>query len=346
MKALNLYGVEDIRCEETTMPTIVNPDDVLIEVKATGICGSDSSRYKKLGPYIQGMTFGHEFSGIVAAVGSDVSSVKEGDAVVGCPAIVCYDCEYCERGEYARCNNLYVTGSYRPGSFAQYICMPESNVLSMDHAIGFEQGAMVEPSAVVAHGFYQSQIKPGDTVAIIGCGNIGLLAVQWAKIFGAAQIIAIDIDENKLTLAKQFGADIIINSHTQSLVEQKEQLFSSGVDLAVESAGAPQTLNDALMLPKKGGEVILIGIPYADMVIERQYFEKILRNELNVIGSWNGISSPFPGKEWKATLHYMSIGDLNVKPMITTKVTLEEGPEIFDKLVNRKEQYNKIMFFP
>lgn len=125
MKALNLYGIEDLRFEETAVPKIDAPNDVIIKVKATGICGSDTSRYKKLGPYKQGMTFGHEFSGIVEEVGSDVSGLNVGDAVTGCPAVVCHQCHYCEKGEYSRCENLYVIGSYEPGCFAEYVKLPK-----------------------------------------------------------------------------------------------------------------------------------------------------------------------------------------------------------------------------
>lgn len=108
MKALKLYGVEDLRYEDNDKPVIESANDVIVKVRATGICGSVTSRYKKMGPYIQGMPFGHEFSGVVDAIGSDVTHVKVGDKVTGCPAIPCYQCEYCLKGEYARCEKLFV----------------------------------------------------------------------------------------------------------------------------------------------------------------------------------------------------------------------------------------------
>ncbi|EHJ09173.1 galactitol-1-phosphate 5-dehydrogenase [Staphylococcus simiae] len=344
MKSLNLYDVEDLRYEDSEQPTIVNDNDVLIKVKATGICGSDTSRYKKLGPYIAGMTFGHEFSGVVEAVGEAVTHLNPGDKVTGCPAMPCYECDYCLKGEYSCCKSLYVIGSYEPGSFAEFVKLPSQNVLKVPDNVDYATAAMVEPSAVVAHGFYKTAIQPGMTVAIMGCGSIGLLAIQWARIFGAAHIIAIDIDDHKLDIAKKIGAHQVINSLETDLETFIETHYSNQIDVAIESSGAKVTIGQILTLPKKGGEVLLLGIPYADIEITRQHFEKILRNELSVHGSWNGLSSPFPGKEWHATLHYMQTKDINVTPIISHYLPLSEGPVTFDKLVNRKEKYDKVMF--
>ncbi|HCQ3502357.1 TPA: zinc-binding dehydrogenase [Staphylococcus aureus] len=204
--------------------------------------------------------------------------------------------------------------------------------------------AMVEPSAVVAHGFYKSNIQPGMTVAVMGCGSIGLLAIQWARIFGAAHIIAIDIDAHKLDIATSLGAHQTINSKEENLEKFIENHYANQIDLAIESSGAKVTIGQILTLPKKGGEVVLLGIPYDDIEIDRVHFEKILRNELTVCGSWNCLSSNFPGKEWTATLHYMKTKDINVKPIISHFLPLEKGPETFDKLVNKKERFDKVMF--
>ncbi|AKG75373.1 galactitol-1-phosphate 5-dehydrogenase [Salinicoccus halodurans] len=347
MKALNLYDKQDIRFEETSMPTLDNANDVIIKVKAVGICGSDISRYNKLGPYVEGTTFGHEFSGEVTKVGSDVKNIKVGDRVAGCPAFYCGKCESCKKGELARCENLHVMGAYHPGAYAEYAKLPAENVIPVPDNVEYDTAAMVEPSAVVAHGFYRTNIHPGSEVAVMGCGNIGLLAIQWAKIFGAKKVYAIDIDDAKLEIARQVGADVTINSmETPAHEEIGKHTNSSGVDLAVESAGSPITSAQVLALPKKGGKVVYMGIPYADVNIERFYFEKIVRNELTVLGSWNAVSAPFPGKEWDASLHYMSTGQINVEPIISHRLSLHEGPETFKKIINREEVFGKVMFYP
>src|SRR5699024_11742632 len=136
----------------------------IIYVFANCIVGSYIYRYKKIGPYREGMTFGHEFSGVVESIGSNVNHVAVGDAVTGCPAIACHACPQCEKGEYSRCEHLYVIGSYEPGAFAEFVKLPAHNVLKLPSNVDFDTAAMVEPSAVVAHGFYRTKMKPGATV--------------------------------------------------------------------------------------------------------------------------------------------------------------------------------------
>lgn len=347
MKTLSFYEKQDIRFEDSKQPALEKADDVIIKVKAVGICGSDISRFGKLGPYVEGMTFGHEFSGEVSEVGADVKDFIPGDRVAGCPAFYCGYCESCQKGELARCENLHVAGAYVPGAYAEYIKLPAENVIPIPNNVDYETAAMVEPSAVVVHGFYRTSIHPGAEVAVMGCGNIGLLAIQWAKIFGAKKVYAIDIDPVKLETAKQVGADVLINSKEKQAYDQiVERTNGVGVDVAVESAGSPITSAQVLSLPKKGGEVVYMGIPYADIQIERFYFERIVRNELTILGSWNAISSPFPGKEWSTSVHYMSTGQIDVSPIITHRLGLAQGPEVFQKIINREESFGKVMFYP
>lgn len=348
LKALNLYGVQDLRYEENTpKPVIENSDDVIIKVKSVGICGSDTSRYKKLGPYVEGMTFGHEFAGEVAEVGPSVTKVKVGDRVAGCPAFVCGECEYCCSGEPARCKKLTVIGARHPGAYAEYTKLPETHVILLPDNVDYDTAVLIEPSSVVTHGFYRTSIQPGAEVAIMGVGSIGLLSVQWAKIFGAKKVYAIDIDDKKLVIAKKLGADVTINSLKKPAHEQiLEHTNGCGVDLAVESAGSPITTAQVFALPRKGGEIVFMGIPYADISIERFFFEKIVRNELTVYGSWNAVSSPFPGQEWSSTVHYMSTGQIKSEPMISHKLSLKEGPDAFEKIINRELDSVKVIFHP
>lgn len=347
MKSLKLYGIQDIRFEQAEKPTIENDDDVIVKVKAVGICGSDISRYAKLGPYIEGMIFGHEFSGEVAEVGPAVKNIRVGDRVAGCPTFYCGECHSCQKGELARCEKLTVIGARHPGAFAEYVALPEENIIPIPDNVDFDTASMIEPSAVVVHGFKRTTMQPGAEVAVMGCGNIGLLAIQWAKVFGAKKVYAIDIDDEKLAVAKEVGADVLINSLEKPANEQiAEHTNGQGVDVAIESAGSPITSAQVFALPKKGGEVVFLGIPYGDVNVERFYFEKIVRNELTVLGSWNAISAPFPGDEWTTTVHYMSTGQINVKPIITHRLQLEQGQDTFKKIINREESFGKVLFYP
>ncbi len=346
MPALNLHGKKDLRLEEAEEPVLSSPEDVIIEVKAAGICGSDLSRYAKLGPYVKGMTFGHEFSGIVLETGSGVTHVQPGDPVAGCPAFPCGACEECRKGNPARCEKLTVLGAFQPGAFASRTKLPAANVLPVPKGIDMDTAALLEPSAVVLHALYRSSLQPGDSVAVLGCGNIGLLTVQWAKIFGASPVFAIDIDPNKLVTASRLGADEVIRPDEKNAEEYLRKRIGTGVDIAVESAGAAATSAQVLALPKKGGDVVYMGIPYDDIMMHRYYFERIVRNELRVLGGWNAVSSPFPGKEWTASLTSMQTGDLQAAPMITHCLPLEQGPEVFDRILKREEFFSKVLLYP
>lgn len=347
MDALKLYGIGDLRYEQAQPPVIEREDDVIIRVKATGICGSDLSRYRKLGPYVSGMVWGHEFTGVVEAVGSAVTHVSPGDCVAACPTIACGTCTSCLRGVPSQCINLTVIGSRRPGCFAEFTKLPAANVLPLPEDIADESAALLEPAAVALHGFYLTNLQPGGSVAVLGCGNIGLLSIQWATLFGAKTVYAIDLDPRKLTLAAQMGANVAIYPKRKMAYEQLlEYTAGEGVDLAVEAAGSPTTSVQVLALPRKGGEVVFMGIPYGDVPIDRFYFEKIVRNELTLYGSWNAVSAPFPGKEWTTALHMMRTGRLDVAPMITHRLPLRKGPQVFADILQQKEFFGKVLLYP
>ncbi|MBO0420418.1 L-iditol 2-dehydrogenase [Vagococcus fluvialis] len=353
MESLKLYGKSDLRFEEAEKPIIRKANEVIVEVKAVGICGSDLSRYKKLGPYIPGMIWGHEFSGIISEIGEDVKEVKVGDRVATCPALVCEDleveeCYYCKKSEYARCLNLTVVGAKHPGGFAEYVALPEKNVLKLPDSVDFESAAMIEPSAVVAHGLFKSNAKAGDDLVVVGCGNIGLLTIKWAQVMGFDKIIALDINDAALKSAKETGATHTINTLKVDPLEELAAITNHlGAQCVVESAGSPITSAQVFAYAKKGGDVIFMGIPYADVNIERFYFEQIVRKELNVIGSWNAISAPFPGDEWSATIKALSSGKIEFKSMISHRLSLSDGPSIFEEITNNRDKnFGKVMFYP
>ncbi|MEK4303071.1 galactitol-1-phosphate 5-dehydrogenase [Oceanobacillus sp. FSL K6-0251] len=346
MEALTFYGMEDLRYEYKDKPEIQAADEVIIEVKYAGICGSDLSRYKKIGPLTPGNIFGHECSGVVRETGSKVTNIQAGDRVAVCPQVPCGECEACKSGYFAACPDLLVIGAKQPGCFASYTKVPAENVLKLPDNVSFEEAALIEPSSVVLHGLFQTRLQPGKTVAVFGCGTIGLLACQWAKLFGADKVAAIDIDSDKLTLAKELGADEVIQpGKSVSTYEKLMQLMDeTGVDLAIEAAGSVQTSEEVLAAPKKGGEVLYLGIPYSDIALKRFYFERIVRQELTVRGSWNAVSAPFPGREFTTTLQFLREGKLRTKPMISHYLPLQEGPDIFQKIISGKEKTMKVLF--
>lgn len=344
MKALNLYGIQDVRYEEISTPEINNENDVLIKVHTAGICGSDISRFGKIGAYNSGTTWGHEFSGTVINTGDNVARLKKGNRVTACNCFPCHRCIYCQEGRFARCTHLKVLGGQKNGAFAEYILVPEENVIQLPETIDFETASFIEPSSVVVHGMRQVDIKAGCSVAIVGCGTIGLLAVQWAKICGAGKVYAFDTDERKLAIAASTGATGTFCVKEDNYLERfSEETGHIGADIVFESSGNASGIASSMLLAAKGGAVVLLGIPYGDVAFPRLNFEKIVRNELNVIGSWNSISSPFPGKEWQTSVQYLSSGKINVAPLITKRITLKEAPSVFPSLYKREEFFVKVL---
>jgi len=348
MKAAKLYAIQDLRLEEVPVPELKNSKDILIKVKATGICGSDLSRYGKFGPKKQvGLTFGHEFSGQIEEVGSEVNGFKKGARVSVSPGLPCMECEYCKSADYSKCNSLEVIGAVADGSFADYIVVPAENCIHIPDEITYEQAAMIEPSAVVVHAFCQGDMQVGDTVTVMGCGPIGLMCIQWAKVFGAKKIIAIDVMPEKLDWALNMGADVVVNGKEENAYEAvRRHTDGRGTDIVMEAAGTPFTCAQVLGLAAKGGKVVYLGIPYADVTIDRFNFESIMRNELLVVGSWNSITGPYPGKAWDTTVHFMKEGKIDLTPIITHRYNLSEVEEVFKKVFKRDTLFGKIMFFP
>jgi len=344
MKALNLYEKQDVRLENVSQPDIEHDGDVIIQVITAGICGSDISRFGKIGSYNSGLTWGHEFAGVVSKVGKSVTSLKPGDRVVACPCFPCYECESCLQANYARCSHLQVLGGHRKGAFAEYISVPSANVVRIPDDLDFDSACFVEPSAVVVHGLDQVNISAGATIAVVGCGTIGQLAVQWAQIYGAGKVYAFDTEQQKLDIALQAGAADAFNV-TCSDYESRflSATNGKGVDLVIESSGNAAGIVSTMNLAKKGGTVLLMGIPYGDVAFDRVSFEKIVRNELIVRGSWNSLSAPFPGREWKTSLEYMQKGMLNPSILITHRISLDDAPAIFSQLYARKVHFIKVL---
>lgn len=344
MKALNLYGKQDVRFEDVPMLKIEKDDDVIIRVKTAGVCGSDISRFGKIGSYNPGLTWGHEFAGVVAEVGNRVSSLKPGDRVVACPCFPCFECEYCRQAEYSKCSNLQVLGGHRKGAFAEYISVPAANVVPIPDELGFEEASFVEPSAVVVHGLDQVNIQAGSSVAVVGCGTIGQLAVQWARIYGAGKVYVLDTEQAKLDVACHAGADAGFDVTANGFTERfAQETHGRGVDLVIESSGNAAGIVSAMNYARKGGTVLLLGIPYGDVAFNRTSFEKIVRNELRIKGSWNSLSAPFPGREWQTSLDYMTKGWLKPSSLITHRITLQDAPDIFPKLYRRDFHFIKVL---
>lgn len=346
MKAVRLHAPGDLRVEEVDIPE-VQEYQVLVKVKAVGVCGSDPGRVMEKGTYSYPMTIGHEFSGEIVEVGPGVTGYKVGDPVTVVPLIPCRVCKYCRVGKYNLCDNYDYYGSRTDGAMAEYVVVEATNLLKLPEGINFESGACTDPVAIALHALRQAQVSTGDKVVILGVGPIGLFAIQWARVMGATEVFAVDIFEEKLSIAREVGADYVVNAKMVDPVEfVLEKTEGEGVHKVIEIAGSKVTQEQSLRMVRKEGIVVFCGISYDELVISKKALDNLLRGELRVIGAWNSLASPFPVNEWELALRFMASGHIKCEPVISHRFTLDEAPDVFRRLWAREEFFSKVLFLP
>lgn len=330
MKAGVVHAREDIRYEEIEKP-IAEKGKVVVKVKYTGICGSDVPRVNGDACHFFPNVLGHEFSGVVEAVGEGVTSVAVGDRVAGIPLVPCMECEDCRKGNYALCKHYSFIGSREFGSFAEYVAVPEKNVVKFTDQVSFEQGALFEPATVALHGLQRVPFEGGKTVAILGGGTIGLFVMQWAKIFGAREAVVFDIADERLELGKRLGATAGINTKQPDYMEQAMELTNGrGFDYVFETAGNTITMKMAFELAANKANVCFVGTPTRELTFSVEEWENLNRKEFYLTGSWMSYSAPFPGREWELTAHYFGTGELKYDAsFIFQKMPLSQIDEAF-----------------
>ncbi len=344
MKAAVLYGNEDIRYGEWETPS-VTPGTVKVRVRATGICGSDVPRVLHHGAHFYPVVLGHEFSGDIVEVGEGVEHLHVGDTVSGAPLRPCMKCEDCQKGNFALCRHYSFIGSREQGSFAEYVVIPAMNAIPYDPSVPYEQAAMFEPSTVAVHGLMQMRYRGGESVAILGCGTIGIFTLQWARILGAKEITAFDIDDGRLELARKMGADRVVNTLREGFMEEvKAERGGRGFENVLETAGNPVTMRMAFELAGNKAKLCFIGTPHTDLTFTPAQWENMNRKEFYLTGSWMSYSAPFPGKEWQLTADCFADGRLKFDPsMIFRTFPLSRAAEAFALYRNPRDVHGKIM---
>lgn len=331
MKAGVVHAKNDIRYEEIARPT-AEPGKVLIRVKYTGICGSDIPRVNGDACHYFPNVLGHEFSGTVEEVGEGVTSLQAGDRVAGIPLVPCMQCDDCQKGNYSLCRHYSFIGSREFGSFAEYVVVPEKNAVKFDEEVSFEMGAFFEPATVALHGLRRVDYKGGRTVAILGGGTIGMMTMQWAKIFGAKKVVVFDIVEERLELAKRLGADEAINSGKADFMDIVNEVTGGrGFDYVYETAGNTITMKLAFSLAGNKAQVCFIGTPTKELSFSVDEWENMNRKEFILTGSWMSYSAPFPGDEWELAAHYFKTGELKFdNSFIFEKIPLSKIADAFE----------------
>lgn len=339
MKAAVVVGYNDIRYMDIPEPS-VGKGEVKVAVKYCGICGSDIPRVLKGTCHSFPQVLGHEFSGIVSEVGSDVSSVSVGDHVVGIPLVPCMECEDCKKGDYSLCKHYSFVGSRQQGAMAEYVVVPEKNVYKIDNRIRLDYAALFEPSTVALHGILLNNFHPtsDDRVCVFGAGTIALLTIAWCKILGAKNITAIIRSKSRTDAAIYYGADNVISTLDSDWLEQANTITNGrGFKYVFDSAGSSQTILASLKVAGNKANVCLIGTPTTPLEICVKDWEIINRKEMALTGSWMSYSAPWPGKEWELTSEHLANGDLCVgENLIFKHYSLEKVGDAFDEYRNAK----------
>ncbi|GAB3026040.1 galactitol-1-phosphate 5-dehydrogenase [Spirosoma pulveris] len=343
MKALVLTEYNQFDLQDVPKPAI-RPNEVLVRVQAVGICGSDvhgmdGSSGRRIPPIVMG----HEASGIIAEVGSEVKNWVTGDRVTFDSTVYVLDDWYSRRGQYNLSDGREVVGVSTPdfkrhGAFAEYVAIPQHILYAVPDNVSFTQAALVEPVAVALHAVNLTPIQVNDSAVVVGSGMIGLFVIQVLKLAGCGTIIAIDLDDDRLALAQNLGATHTINAKSGDLAKQVQDLtHGRGADVSFEVVGAGPTVKTAIDCVRKGATVTLVGnlAPTVEMPLQA-----IVTRQLRLQGSCaiNG--------EYEAALALISSGRVNVEAILSAEVPLDEGADWFKRLYGKEKGLIKVVLKP
>lgn len=343
MKALVLKEYNVINYQDVPEPEY-GSDDLLVRIKACAICGSDvhgmdGSTGRRIPPVIMG----HEASGIIAEVGTDVKEFAIGDRITFDSTISCGECYYCRKGQINLCDNRRVLGvscdDYRQdGAFAEYITIPQRIAYHLPEEISFEQAAMVEPVSIAVHAVNRSAFSLNDTVVVVGVGMIGLFVVQILRITGCGRIIAIDLDEGKFELARKFGATHCLSAGQEDLLPQIAKLTQGrGADFAFEVVGITPAVKTAVDVLRKGGSLTLVGNLKQQINFPLQ---SVVIRQISLYGSCASSG------EYPTCLDLISQGKVNVDTLISATAPLKEGAIWFKRLYDKEPGLMKVILTP
>ena len=343
MNALLLKEYMNLELVQMPNPEI-GPQDVLVRVRACGICGSDVHGLDgKTGRRIPPLVMGHEAAGEVVETGAQVHDLKPGDRVTFDSTVYCGQCFFCARGDVNLCDNREVLGVSpgpyrRHGAFAEYVAVPRRIMYRLPDNLSYEQAALIEAVSVAVHAVGITPVRLGDTAVVVGAGMIGLLTVQSVRLAGASQIIAIDPDDSRLKLALDMGATTVVNPKNEDAVSViHERSEGRGADIALECVGATDPIRTAIAGVRKGGAVTLVGNVTPDINLPLQ---SVVTRQIRLQGSCasNG--------EYPACIALLAAGAIQVGPLITAVAPLEEGPSWFDRLYRHEPNLMKIILRP
>ncbi|WP_159881857.1 NAD(P)-dependent alcohol dehydrogenase [Paenibacillus puerhi] len=343
MKAAVMTQIKEIVIEEREVPSL-EEDEVLVKVMAVGVCGSDVHYYEhgRIGSYIvdKPIILGHECAGMVVAAGAKAVRFQPGDRVAMEPGVTCGRCRYCKEGRYNLCPDVvFFATPPVDGAFAQYIKLREDFLFPIPDHLSYEEASLVEPFSVGIHAAKRTGLQPGSSVAIMGMGPVGLMAVVAAKAFGATRIYVSDLEPVRLEAALKLGATHAINVRERDTVEAILELTGGqGVDTAWETAGSPVALQSALKSLRRGGKLGIVGLPaQSDAPLD---IHVLIDREIEVYGIFRYANTYPDGIEFLAS------GTADVKPLFTDRYTLEQTQEALERAMTNKSGSLKVMVYP
>ncbi len=343
MKSLVLTEPKVLRIQESPTPDLA-ADEALIRVKACGICGSDVHGYDgSSGRRIPPLIMGHEAAGVIEGMGAKVEGFSLGDRVTFDSTVYCGECEYCLEGKVNLCDRRMVLGvscgEYRRhGAFAEYVAVPSRILYKLPPSLPFEHAAMIEAVSVAVHAVGRVKFQPGDASVVVGAGMIGLLLVQAARAAGCDRVIAVDLDRDRLKLAKDLGATQSINPLESDTIETiLGATAGQGVRVSFEVVGSTPTVETAIQATRKGGAVVLVGnlAPQVEFPLQ-----SVVTREITLFGSCASAG------EYPKCIELMDKGAIKVSPLISAQATLEEGVEWFDRLYAKEAGLMKVILQP
>lgn len=343
MQALLLTEYRRLTVASVELPA-VGPDDVLVSVRACGICGSDVHGYDgSTGRRIPPLVMGHESAGVVAEVGANVTNCRPGDHVALDSLLSCGDCELCRNGQTNMCAGRRILGvacdEFRQqGAFAEFIVVPQQAVYPVPSDLPFEHAALVEPVSVALHAVGRLRINLCDSAVVVGSGMIGLLVIQALKIAGCEEVFAIDLDDERLRLATELGASATFNAaKLDAVAAVLERTDGHGVEVALEVVGAAKPLATAIACTRRGGQIGLVGNLSAEVPLPLQV---VVTRELTLTGTLASAG------EYPRAIELISTGAIRVEPLISAVARLAEGPEWFERLYAREQGLLKVVLCP
>jgi 2-desacetyl-2-hydroxyethyl bacteriochlorophyllide A dehydrogenase len=315
-------GPGRLEFEEVDEP-VPRPDEVIVELGACGICGTDRAIFRGDTPQEFPIVLGHEYSGTVVATGSEVLTLSEGQRVAIDPNVTCGLCSYCRRDLPHLCSRLSPLGIARRGGYAERSAVPERNAHALPDGVGLEDAALTEPLSCCVRGMQLADIELGDTVVVLGAGPMGCLLIQVARLEGAASIIVSEPMPARRELAASLGADVVLDAGPQVAEAVLDRTGGVGADVAIEAAGKLATAEAALSLVRRGGTVLWFGVPPASERIQLSPFW-VNDNEITIRGSFN---NPLT---FAASLELIATGRVQVGALITDSVPLREMEAALD----------------